>query len=228
MQPEYSESYFKTRFREDDVRLKSWKHLTRYLQRYISEQETILELGAGYGYFINEIKAQSKFAIDLFEGLGEYCQPDVKYHIGNVTDLSAFKTSTVDIFFASNLLEHLDRNDLDKLMLEVSRVGKPNCKFIVIQPNYRYCSKRYFDDYTHLTIFSDISIRDWMSSKGYNCIKSQPRFLPLTVKSRGRFLVGLLPLYLRSPIKPIAGQMFLIFSKSEELEKNLLQSGIYK
>ena len=117
MQPEYSENYFKTRFREDSVRSKSWKHLTHYLQRYVNERETILELGAGYGYFINEIKAKSKFAIDLFEGLGEYCHSDVKYHIGNVTDLSVFETSTVDIFFASNLLEHLDRKELDKLML---------------------------------------------------------------------------------------------------------------
>jgi hypothetical protein len=100
MQPEYSENYFKTRFREDSVRSKSWKHLTHYLQRYVNERETILELGAGYGYFINEIKAKSKFAIDLFEGLGEYCHSDVKYHIGNVTDLSVFETSTVDIFLA--------------------------------------------------------------------------------------------------------------------------------
>jgi SAM-dependent methyltransferase len=228
MQPEYSEKYFKTRFREDAIRLRSWKYLTRYLQRYVSEGDTILELGAGYGYFINEIKAHSKFAVDLFQELGEYCQPDVKYHIGNVTDLSVFETSTVDIFFASNLLEHLDRKDLDKLLLEVCRVGKPNCKFIVIQPNYRYCSKRYFDDYTHLTIFSDISMRDWMSSKGFDCIKSQPRFLPLTLKSRGRFLVGLLPLYLRSPIKPMAGQMFLMFSRSEDVAKNIPQSSIDK
>ena len=38
----------------------------------------------------------------------------------------------------------------------------------------------------------------------------QPRFLPLTMKSRGSALTFLVPWYLRSPVKPLAGQMLLI------------------
>jgi hypothetical protein len=37
-----------------------------------------------------------------------------------------------------------------------------------------------------------------------------PRFLPLTLKSRGAGLTFLVPWYLRSPVKPMAGQMLLV------------------
>ena len=37
-----------------------------------------------------------------------------------------------------------------------------------------------------------------------------PRFLPLTVKSRMGGLTFLVPFYLRSPWRPMAGQMFVL------------------
>ncbi len=40
----------------------------------------------------------------------------------------------------------------------------------------------------------------------------QARFLPLSLKSRGSGLSFLVPWYLRSPVKPLAGQMLLVAS----------------
>jgi ubiquinone/menaquinone biosynthesis C-methylase UbiE len=213
----HNQKYFSSRFSEDQKRKKAWKYLTNYLQRYVSESDSILELGAGYSYFINEIRAKSKYSIDLFEDLGKFSSPDVEFHVGDVTNLSFLKDSSVDVFFASNLFEHLDRQQLELMLQEIDRVGSPNFRVIVIQPNYRLCSKRYFDDYTHVTIFTDISMRDWMQSHGYRCLVSKPKFLPLTVKSRLSLFTNLIPLYIRFPIRPLAGQMLLIFSKNSKI-----------
>jgi len=213
MASDRKQEYFSSRFREDQKRKKAWRYLTRYLQRYVAESDSVLELGAGYSYFINEISAKSKFSIDLFEDLGKFSSQDVNFHVGDVTDLSFLANSSIDVFFASNLFEHLERHQLEQMLQEIIRVGSPNFRVMIIQPNYRLCSKRYFDDYTHVTVFSDISIRDWMESHGFRCVVNMPRFLPLTVKSKLGLFSRLLPIYIRFPIRPFAGQMFLIFTK---------------
>ena len=82
--------------------------------------------------------------------------------------------------------------------------------FGLVQPNFRLAPGRYFDDYTHRTIFTDVSLTDWLSASGFEIAASVPRFLPLTVKSRLGALTFLVPLYLRSPWRPFAGQMFVL------------------
>jgi hypothetical protein len=47
-------------------------------------------------------------------------------------------------------------------------------------------------------------------SSGWDIVEVRPRFLPLTMKSRGSALTFLVPWYLRSPVKPFAGQMLLV------------------
>ena len=50
---------------------------------------------------------------------------------------------------------------------------------------------------------------DFLSANDYEVIDLRPRFLPLTVKSRLPVWPALIGLYLNSPIKPLAKQMFL-------------------
>ena len=49
-----NDDYYATRFRPDPRRARLWDHLTRYLARYVPPGGTVLELGAGYCYFINQ------------------------------------------------------------------------------------------------------------------------------------------------------------------------------
>ena len=76
------------------------------------------------------------------------------------------KTNSVDLVFASNLVEHLVWEEIDKMIPEVRRILKKSSKLVLIQPNYRLCSSNYFDDYTHRTILSDISLSDYLKSQG--------------------------------------------------------------
>lgn len=207
-------SYFSTRFLEDERRAKSWSYLCKYFQKLVGEDETILEIGAGYCYFINQITGKRKIAVDLFPDLHLFAHETVETHIVDATSMNFLSDGSIDTVFASNFLEHLEWNQLEDLIRELVRILKPNGKVLVMQPNFRFAYRNYFDDYTHRTIFTDQSIRDWFAIKGFDLLISKPKFLPLTVKSSMGYLSFLIPVYLKSPWKPKAGQMFLVFRKT--------------
>ena len=50
-------------------------------------------------------------------------------------------------------------------------------------------------------------------ARAWTIERVRARFLPLTLKSRGSRLTFLVPWYLRSPIKPLAGQMLVVASR---------------
>jgi hypothetical protein len=79
----------------------------------------------------------------------------------------------------------------------------------ILQPNYRYAYREYFDDYTHVSVFSHISLTDFLRANGFDVLEISPRFLPLTVKSRLPVSPWLIRAYLASPIKPLAKQMLI-------------------
>jgi hypothetical protein len=79
----------------------------------------------------------------------------------------------------------------------------------LLQPNYRFAYREYFDDYTHVTVYSDIGICDFLNANGFEVIECQPRFMPLTIKSRFKVSPLLIRAYLLSPIKPMGKQMLI-------------------
>lgn len=205
--------YYTSRFSFDKGRNDVWIEVSRYLQKYVNQDSTVLDLGAGYCSFINNIKAKEKHAIDLFDGFKQYADKDVKTFIGSCTNLKQFKKSCFDVVFSSNLFEHLTLEEAEKTLQEVIRVLKPKGRFIVIQPNFRYCYKTYFDDYTHKTIYTDNSLADLIKSNKFKIIRKEEKFLPFSLKSKlpkSKFLVRL---YLNLPFRPLAKQMLIIGEK---------------
>lgn len=206
--------YYETRYTFDRGRAKVWKAIAEHLQKYIkADSDTVLDLGAGYCDFINNIKGREKIAIDMNQAASQFCNADVKFHCASGDDLSALHADSVDVLFASNLLEHLDDPELASAQKEFNRVLKKGARVILIQPNYRYAYKEYFDDYTHKKIFSHVSLRDYFEANGFETIKVYPKFLPFSLKSRLPKSYILTKLYLHSFCKPMAKQMLLIFKK---------------
>lgn len=206
-----NKNYHKTRFKFDPGRVKVWRAITEYLQPYVGPNKTVLDLGAGYGDFINLIKANKKYAIDISPAVKDYISKDVIFINKPSTSLEDIPANSVDVVFASNLLEHLDRAELDQTMKGIKRCTKKGSVLILIQPNYRYAYKNYFDDYTHKRVFSHLSLTDAMYEYGFKPIKVDPKFLPLTLKSRLPKSYILTKMYLNSPIHPMGKQMLLIF-----------------
>jgi SAM-dependent methyltransferase len=211
---EYDSRYFATRFTYDRDREFVWQEVCRYLQpREIPADSLIVEIGAGYCSFINNVQARERHAVDLSPDLAQHAAPGVVPHVGSCTALSMFSAGTVDVVFASNLFEHLTRDELASTLTEIRRVLRPGGRLVIVQPNFRYSARHYFDDYTHLQVFTDVSLRDRLMADSFRIRRVVPRFLPFSMKSRlpkSRLLVRL---YLRSPLKPFGAQMLIVAEK---------------
>lgn len=206
----YTPGYFETRLKQDASRAKVWEHLCAYLGRFVPADADVLELGAGWCDFSNQVKARRVVAMDLDATVHKAAAEHVESVVGDCTDLSRFEDNSFDVVFASNLLEHLQRDQSDALLAHARRVLRPGGRIILMQPNFRLNPGRYFDDFTHVAIFTDQSLSDYLVAQGWSIEKVLPRFMPLTLKSRGSKLTFVVPWYLRSPIKPLAGQMLLV------------------
>jgi SAM-dependent methyltransferase len=204
-------AYFRTRFVPDARREALWRHLNAWLRQFIPADAAVLELGAGYCYFINGVSGRRRAAIDLGPQVTACAAPGVEAHQGDaIAVLRTLPSASFDFVFASNFFEHFEWPQLFAMIAEIRRVLTPRGRLALIQPNFRLAPRRYFDDYTHRTIHTDVSLHDWLESEGFRVIKAVPRFMPLTVKSAGGGLTWLVPLYLRLPWRPFAGQMFIL------------------
>jgi SAM-dependent methyltransferase len=202
--------YHQIRLSFDARRDVVWRSLWRFhFSKLISPDDCVLDLGCGYGDFINNVMARRRIAVDRWEGFPAYVDPNVERVVASVTDLDFIEEGGVDFAFASNLFEHLSHEVLTHVLEILQRKLAAGGTLNILQPNYRYAYREYFDDYTHVSIFSHISICDFLQTNGYDVLEIRPRFLPLTVKSRVPISPWLIKVYLASPIKPLAKQMLI-------------------
>lgn len=202
--------YFETRLAPNPNRAQVWVHLCRYLTRFIPPSAAVLELGAGWCDFANHVEAGRIVAMDVDPVVERAAAAHVEAVVGDCTDLSRFRPGEFDVVFASNLLEHLPRDQADLMLDQAATVLAPDGRLILLQPNFRLNPGRYFDDYTHVAIYTDTSLSDYLASLGWTVDVVVPRLLPLTLKSKASRLTFLVPWYLRSPVKPLAGQMLVV------------------
>ena len=208
-----TDPYYASRYVPNPDRSVVWREIVRFLRSFLNGKHTVLDLGAGYCDFINNVTAPERVAVDISPDFANFADTSVRTVRSEVTHLSAVQANTVDVVFASNLLEHLTDADLDTTMSEVKRILKNGGLFISMQPNYRYSYKTYYDDPTHKKVFSHTALEAFLLSQGFSIVKKMPKFLPFSLKSRP----GIIPLhpllvraYIHSPWKPFAGQMLFV------------------
>lgn len=208
-------TYFDSRLKFDKRRLILWSALWDFsLSRIMKDCASILELGAGWCDFINNATSARRVAVDLWPGITNAAAPGVEAHVGSAEDLDFLADESMDAVFASNLVEHLTHEQFDSILNEANRVLAPDGKLVFLQPNYRLAYKRYFDDFTHVSMWSEVSLADFLISRGWTVDRAQARFMPFSVKSRLPVSRLLIRVYLASPFKPLAGQMLVVARKN--------------
>jgi len=209
-------SYYQTRLKPEPARGEVWKKITNYLLPYfgLHKNADVLELGCGYGYWIGAVPARNRFALDVNPDIDNVLKQSdvigVKTYVGSCSNLEMFSDQTLDLVLASNLLEHLELDEVFNTLNEVLRTLKKNGRFCLIQPNFALCPRQYFDDYTHRSIFTAVSLKEMLEAHNFQILYRWNRFLPFTMRGSNIRLVSFLPAYLRSPWKPFAGQMCMI------------------
>ena len=207
-----ADSYYQSRYTPSADRSIVWPEIVRFLQPYLGRASTVLDLGAGYSDFVNNVSAPERIAVDYSPASAAFAAPGVRHIVTSADDLSQVTNASVDVVFSSNLLEHLTDEQLGGTMKEIHRILKP-ATFITLQPNYRLAYKTYFDDPTHVKVFSDVALGNFLVQHRFRIVRAWPKFLPFSLGSRPR-LLPISPLviraYLHSPWRPLAGQMLFV------------------
>lgn len=204
--------YFKFRFKYDPRREIVWSEIARYLKPWISPESQVLDLGAGYCHFINAIKASRRYALDASDIVRNYSQKGVEPIISKANYLPMFRDGSLDVILVSNLFEHLDHEEFQQTLAEIKRVLKLGGRLIVLQPNFRYSYREYFDDYTHKQIFTDQSLSDLLQVNGFSIELIKARFIPFSLRTIRSFWIPrwFVRFYLKFPWKIGAKQMLII------------------
>jgi SAM-dependent methyltransferase len=91
-----------------DYRKKVWEVLVHsFFQKYIPANSSVLDLGSGYGEFINHVQAKQKFAMDLNPDTAQYLASNIRFIKQNCAESWSIDKESLDIIFTSNFFEHL-------------------------------------------------------------------------------------------------------------------------
>jgi SAM-dependent methyltransferase len=190
-----------------------WKVLcTHFFARRIPGSAAVLDLGCGYGEFINNISATRKFAVDLNPDASRHLASDVAFFNIPATGLASIGSEMVDVVFTSNFLEHLnDKKECDSVLAAVRNILRPGGQFIVMGPNIHYAYREYWDFYDHYLPLSHLSLAEGLRLAGFRIAENIPRFLPFTMNNKAPSHDILVRGYLALPIVwRLLGKQFLV------------------
>jgi SAM-dependent methyltransferase len=216
MNEPFQEVYHAVHLPEHPARAVVWRVVAEHLSRWVPADAHVLEIGAGYCHWINAVRGARRVAVDVWPELPRHAAAGVEAIVADVTgELGGLGAARFDVVLASNVLEHFEPAVSAAVIAKVASVLRSGGRFIIVQPNFRYAYREYFDDYTHRSIFTDVSLSNLLRSHGFEIDFCAPKFLPYSMReARVPISPLLIKLYLNSPIKPRAGQMLIVARKA--------------
>jgi SAM-dependent methyltransferase len=204
----------------EDYRRRVWQVLVqRFFQRWVPQAGTLLDLGCGYGEFVNAIKANRKIAMDLNPNSPAHLAPGIQFIQQDCSAPWPLGDRELDVVFTSNFFEHLpDKTTLGKTLEQAFRCLKSGGRLIALGPNIRFTGGRYWDFWDHYLPLTDVSLCEGLKTRGFKIEESHPRFLPYTMVGGPQYPLWMLSLYLRLPfLWRLRGQQFLVVARKPEL-----------
>lgn len=212
---------YRERFSPEELRNKNrlWQVLCAdFFQRFVPEDATVLDIGAGYCEFINNIRARRKYAVDLNEDTPTFAGSDVEVFTSPVGDLHFLSQDSVDVAFMSNILEHMQsKEEVLGVLAEAHRVCRHGGRVLILQPNIRHVGGQYWDFFDHRVPLTDKSLAEALLMAGFSIDRVVGRFLPYTTKTRWPSSPLLVRLYLKMPLawRMLGKQAFIIGRKPQ-------------
>jgi SAM-dependent methyltransferase len=208
------QALYRRRFESEQAdRREVWRVLVRsWFGRYLVGVESVLDLGSGWGHFINQVDVPHRYAIDL--------NPDARHRLDAGVELIAtdaledwpLDAGSLDLVFTSNFLEHLPgRQAVSTALDHAYRSLRPGGRLVCLGPNIRYMAGAYWDFFDHVVPLSDRSLAEALALSGFEIVETIPRFLPATMAGRTVPPSFVIEAYLRlRPVWRVLGRQFLV------------------
>ena len=164
------QNYLETIYNEESRPITDYpkKFIIYLIKRFkLVKNQKVLEIGCGRGEFLNE------FVVNGFEGhgvdLSDYCKkffPDLNFKkVDLANEKLPYEDNSFDIIYSKSIIEHFYYPE--KVFQEAYRVLKPGGTIITLTPEWQYIYKSFYEDFTHRTPFTSVSLRDIQEMSGF-------------------------------------------------------------
>ena len=197
-------------------RISVWKYILRILLRpWISGADSVLDLGAGYGEFINQVAAKQKWAMDLNPETATRLSADVVFLRQNCAEPWKMPEASLDLVFTSNFFEHLfDKESLQKTLQQAHRALKPGGRLVALGPNIRLLPGAYWDFWDHYLPLTERSLTEAGKLCGFTIEEAVAATLPYSMSQGFQPPLWTVRLYLALPfLWRFFGKQFLVVMK---------------
>jgi SAM-dependent methyltransferase len=213
------ERLYSYRFRDIDqeARIAVWKEIGPHVHGVMGSPRKVLDPAAGRGEFIGAVPAEETWAVDEVRYPEAAHKPDTKVITASIMD-AELPEGHFDGVYVSNFLEHLFTQEAIAQFLEkMNRSMEAGGRIAIMGPNYRYCSKEYWDCADHYIALTHMAICEHLYAAGFEPTRVIPRYLPYSFR-------GILPpsrrltrLYLKAPLAwRLLGKQFLVVGTKQE------------
>jgi SAM-dependent methyltransferase len=188
--------------REREAKARLWRTLCdAFFSRYVPVDGCVVDLGAGYCDFVNNVRARRRIAVDLNPDTRRFAAEGVEVHsLPLERGGEAVVPGSVDLAFASNVFEHIRSPEALLEILRAVRVAlRPGGRLVIIQPNVGALGGAFWDFFDHTLPLTERGMAEALTVAGFGVVESRARFLPYTTKSRLPQWDFLVRLYLRLP-----------------------------
>jgi len=194
-------------------RQKVWAVLTAdFFQELIDPSAAVLDLGCGYGEFINQIVAREKYGMDLNPDSARMLSPGIRCFQQDCSQPWPLPENSLNAVFTSNFFEHLpDKATLGRTLDQARRCLKPGGRLIALGPNIKFLPGAYWDFWDHYLPLTDASLVEGLENRGFIIERCVDRFLPYTMVKGRQYPLAFLRLYVRLPFAwRLLGKQFLV------------------
>jgi len=206
------------RFRgKQNYRNRVWRVLIDdFIEPYVPSDAAVLDIGCGYGEFINNIRCRTKFGMDMNPDTARLLSPDVQFLQQDCSTAWNLPRASLDVIFTSNFFEHLpNKQALDSTLEQAFCSLNPGGKLIALGPNIKYLPGAYWDFWDHYLPLTEMSLTEGLRIHGFEVIRCVDRFLPYTMAHGIQYPIFFLKLYLKIPLawRFLGKQFFLVAQK---------------
>ena len=213
------QALYRRRFEsEQAARHEVWRVLVEsWFGRYLDRVNSVLDLGSGWGHFINQVDVPQRYAIDLNPDAQQRLNAGVKLIATDALEEWPLEDGSLDLVFTSNFLEHLPgRQAVSTVLDHAYRHLRPGGRIVCLGPNVRYMAGAYWDFFDHVVPLSDRSLAEALALSGFQIDEVIPRFLPATMAGRTVPPSFVIRAYLRMrPVWRLIGRQFLVVARKQ-------------